>query len=217
MAFVGGPRQVGKTTLALALVGPRATERHPAYLNWDDPKVRPALRRGELPAAQRLVVLDEIHKYARWRNLVKGLYDIEKSVRRIVVTGSAHLDHYRKGGDSLAGRFRHFRLHPFSLNEFARATGTPDREIVPGLLSFGGFPEPLMAQSERSLRLWHRAWNSVSCATPKGLVLPDADLQVAATAIHHGLELVSGNVWHLQRIPHLKLNRSLANARAPSE
>ena len=51
----------------------------------------------------------------------------------------------------------------------------------------------------------------------KGLVLPDADLQVAATAIHHGLELVSGNVWHLQRIPHLKLNRSLANARAPSE
>ncbi len=156
MAFVGGPRQVGKTTLALSLIGPRATERHPAYLNWDDPKVRPALRRGELPAAQPLVVLDEIHKYARWRNLVKGLYDTEKSVRRFVVTGSARLDHYRKGGDSLAGRFRHFRLHPFSLNELSDTAGAPHRETVAGLLKFGGFPEPLLAQSERALRLWHR-------------------------------------------------------------
>jgi len=41
MAFIGGPRQVGKTTLALALLGPTATERHPAYLNWDDRVLRP--------------------------------------------------------------------------------------------------------------------------------------------------------------------------------
>lgn len=156
MAFIGGPRQVGKTTLALSLIGPRATERHAAYLNWDDPKVRPALRRGELPAGEPLVVLNEIHRYGRWRNLVKGLYDTEKSVRRFVVTGSARLDHYRKGGDSLVGRYRYFRLHPFSLVELARAMRAPDHEHVAGLLKFGGFPEPLLAQSERSLRLWHR-------------------------------------------------------------
>jgi predicted AAA+ superfamily ATPase len=156
MAFVGGPRQVGKTTLALSVLGTQATERHPAYLDWDDPKVPPRLRRGELPPAEPLLVLDEIHKYARWRNLAKGLYDTEKSVRRILVTGSARLDHYRKGGDSLAGRYRYFRLHPFSLGELGEAAGGPDQEHLSALLRFGGFPEPLLAQNERTLRLWQR-------------------------------------------------------------
>lgn len=156
MAFIGGPRQVGKTTLALSLVGPDATERHPAYLSWDAPRAAARLRRGELPPGEPLVVLDEIHKYARWRNLVKGLYDTEKSFRRILVTGSARLDHYRKGGDSLAGRYQYFRLHPFSLGELVSATGGPDRDAVETLLTYGGFPEPLLAQSERRLRLWQR-------------------------------------------------------------
>jgi predicted AAA+ superfamily ATPase len=156
MAFIGGPRQVGKTTLALLIVAPDATERHPAYLNWDDPRVPPGLRLGELPPNEPLVVLDEVHKYARWRNLVKGLYDTEKSVRRILVTGSARLDHYRKGGDSLAGRYRYFRLHPFSLMEVVRSAGGSDREHLAALMTFGGFPEPLLARSERGLRLWQR-------------------------------------------------------------
>ena len=156
MAFIGGPRQVGKTTLALSLLTPEATERHPAYLNWDDPKVPPRLRRGELPANEPLVVLDEVHKYARWRNLIKGLYDTEKSSRRFLVTGSARLDHYRKGGDSLAGRYRYFRLHPFSLRELAVAASKPKEELLPVLLKFGGFPEPLFGQNERKLRLWQR-------------------------------------------------------------
>ena len=76
MVFLGGPRQVGKTTLALSLLG-REGSRHPGYLNWDDARVRPGLMRGELPTGQKLVVLDEIHKFPRWRNLVKGFYDTE--------------------------------------------------------------------------------------------------------------------------------------------
>ena len=155
MVFIGGPRQVGKTTLALSMLSAKANERHPAYLNWDDPKIPPRLRRGELPPGEPLVILDEIHKYARWRNLVKGLYDTEKSVRRILVTGSARLDHYRKGGDSLTGRYRYFRLHPFSLGELSGSGGT-GRQHLNALLKFGGFPEPFLAQSERDLRLWHR-------------------------------------------------------------
>src|SRR5215207_2735487 len=107
MVFIGGPRQVGKTTLSLSLLG-TGNPKHPAYLNWDDPRVPARLRSGELPAAETTVVLDEIHKYARWRKLVKGLYDTERGSRRFIVTGSAHLDHYRKGGDSLAGRYRYF-------------------------------------------------------------------------------------------------------------
>ena len=152
MAFIGGPRQVGKTTFALRFLSDRATEAHQGYLNWDDPRVPPRLRRGELPD-ERVVVLDEIHKYARWRNLVKGLYDTEKSRRRFIVTGSARLDYYRKGGDSLVGRYRYFRLHPFSLPELATVTGV---ENLDGLLRFGGFPEPLFARRPNQHRLWQR-------------------------------------------------------------
>ena len=151
MAFVGGPRQVGKTTLALGLLGPKATEKHPAYLSWDDPRAAARLRQVELPANQPLLVFDEIHKYARWRNLVKGIYDVEKSERRIVVTGSARLDYYRKGGDSLANRYRYFRLHPLSLAEVGF-----EAKALDALLKFGGFPEPYSRRDEREHRLWQR-------------------------------------------------------------
>lgn len=153
MAFVGGPRQVGKTTLALSLLGSRADESHPAYFNWDDPRDAARLRRVELPPDEKLLVFDEIHKYARWRGLVKGIHDSEKSSRRILVTGSARLDYYRKGGDSLANRYRYFRLHPFSLPELNRS---PTRSDVEALLRFGGFPEPFLAQDEREHRIWQR-------------------------------------------------------------
>ena len=153
MAFVGGPRQVGKTTLALSLLGPEADERHPAYFNWDDPRAAARLRRVELPPHQSLLIFDEVHKYARWRNLLKGIHDTEKSHRRIVVTGSARLDYYRKGGDSLANRYRHFRLHPFSLCELSP---TPSASDLEALLRYGGFPEPLFRRDENEHRIWQR-------------------------------------------------------------
>ncbi len=153
MVFIGGPRQVGKTTLALSLVGKDADESHPAYCNWDDPRVASRLRARELPPDEPLIVLDEIHKYARWRNLVKGIWDTEKSRRRILVTGSARLDYYRKGGDSLANRYRYFRLHPFSLSELG---ANPSKGDLEALLRFGGFPEPFLLQDEREHRIWQR-------------------------------------------------------------
>jgi len=153
MVFIGGPRQVGKTTLALALLGEGADETHPAYFNWDDPRAAARLRAVELPPDEALLVFDEVHKYARWRNLVKGIYDTEKSRRGIIVTGSARLDYYRKGGDSLANRYRYFRLHPFSLGEL---TDSPSKSDVETLLRFGGFPEPLFLQDEREHRIWQR-------------------------------------------------------------
>ena len=84
---------------------------------------------------------------------MKGIHDVEKSERRILVTGSARLDHYRKGGDSLAGRYRYFRLHPFSLPEMGRGAGPAE---VEALLRFGGFPEPLFRQDEVEHRIWQR-------------------------------------------------------------
>jgi hypothetical protein len=153
MVLIGGPRQVGKTTFALGFLAPGAEPSHPGYLNWDHPEVPPRLRRAELPAGEPILLLDEIHKYARWRNLLKGIYDTEKSRRRILVTGSARLDYYRKGGDSLAGRYRYFRMHPFSLLEL---NSKPSRSDLDALLRFGGFPEPLFAQNDSEHRIWRR-------------------------------------------------------------
>ena len=150
MVFISGPRQVGKTTLALHLAG--ATDlRHPAYLSWDDVRARPGLRRGEIPPGQPRVILDEIHKYARWRGLVKGLYDTRERGQSFLVTGSARLDVYRRGGDSLHGRYHAYRLHPLSITEIG---GGPD--AVRALLRFGGFPEPFLKGSDRHWRRWQR-------------------------------------------------------------
>ncbi len=150
MVFLSGPRQVGKTTLALQIIG-TADHRHRAYLSWDDVRARPRIRRGELPAGEKCVVFDEIHKYARWRNLLKGLYDTREAGQSFLVTGSARLDVYRRGGDSLHGRYHRYRLHPVSLVEAGGSHDALDR-----LLRFGGFPEPLFRGSERSWRRWQR-------------------------------------------------------------
>jgi len=148
MAFISGPRQVGKTTLALQLAG-GVTRHDPAYLSWDDVRARPRIRNGAMPPGQPLVILDEIHKYARWRGLVKGLFDTREPGQSFIVTGSARLDVYRRGGDSLHGRYHPYRLHPLSVGELG---GT--RAALDALLRFGGFPEPFFAASERNLRRW---------------------------------------------------------------
>ena len=152
MVFVGGPRQVGKTTFALAFLS-QPNEKHPAYLNWDNIQVRSALLRGELPPNENIVVLDEIHKFARWRNLVKGFYDTSKSDISFIITGSARLDYYSKGGDSLQGRYHYYRLHPFSIPEVNSDATEND---VQKLLKFGGFPEPFLRAEEKFWRRWQR-------------------------------------------------------------
>lgn len=152
MIFVGGPRQVGKTTFALSFLS-APSEKHPAYLNWDDVHARQSLMRGELPSNQPVIILDEIHKFARWRNLIKGFYDTKKSETAFIITGSARLDHYSKGGDSLHGRYHGYRLHPFSLAEMG---GTTSPNELDHLLKFGGFPEPCLRGEERFWRRWQR-------------------------------------------------------------
>ena len=152
MVFVGGPRQVGKTTFALSFLD-NADETHPAYINWDNIQIRASLLRGELPAKQSLIILDEIHKFARWRNLIKGFYDSYKSSVSFLITGAARLDYYSRGGDSLQGRYHYHRLHPFSPAEIS---STPNKNDIKLLLNFGGFPEPFLKGDERFWRRWQR-------------------------------------------------------------
>jgi len=147
MVFLGGPRQVGKTSLARALLPQPAAE-----LNYDVAAQRQAILRHQLPPGD-FWFFDEIHKYRGWRNYLKGLVDQHGRTRRILVTGSARLDLYRFGGDSLQGRYFHLRLHPFSVAELG---GHAD--ALPALLALGGFPEPLFNGSERFARRWALAY-----------------------------------------------------------
>lgn len=138
MVFIGGPRQVGKTSLARSLLPDPACE-----LNYDVAAQRRAILRQELPPGD-FWFFDEIHKFRGWRDYLKGLFDEHGRTRRILVTGSARLDLYRFGGDSLQGRYFYMRLHPFSVGELG---GHAD--ALPALLALGGFPEPFLSGSER--------------------------------------------------------------------
>lgn len=148
MVFIGGPRQVGKTHLGRSLIPDPA-----AYLNWDVGEHREAILRRELPPGHELF-FDEIHKYRGWRAFLKGLHDAAPGRRRILVTGSARLDFYRHGGDSLQGRYHYYRLHPFSVAEL----GIDSPAEFRSLLEFGGFPEPFLAGSAREARRWSREY-----------------------------------------------------------
>lgn len=150
MVFLGGPRQVGKTTLAK-----RVLENPSGYLNWDAPAHREHILRGRLPEAE-MWVFDELHKYRKWRGWLKGLYDTRNKGQRILVTGSARLDYYRHGGDSLQGRYHFWRLHPLSVGELHIKTAKAFRD----LLVLGGFPEPYFGGSETEARRWSREYRT---------------------------------------------------------
>lgn len=150
MVLIGGPRQVGKTTLSLNI----APKRH-RYLNWDVLEDREFILRQRFPA-EKFIIYDEIHKYKAWRNYIKGLYDTSGSEKKILVTGSARLDYYRHSGDSLQGRYHYYRLHPLTVGEL-----DIDSQLeFDLLLKLGGFPEPFLSGSQRQAQRWMREYRS---------------------------------------------------------
>lgn len=137
-----GPRQIGKTTLARQLMG----RFDPCqYLNWDVAGDRAILQRQSWNPRAKLLVMDEIHKMRGWKSWLKGVVDGRPPEQSLLVTGSARMDTFRQGGDSLAGRYFALRLHPISVREWcAQQGGSPD-DALTRLLERGGFPEPCLA------------------------------------------------------------------------
>jgi predicted AAA+ superfamily ATPase len=152
MVFVGGPRQVGKTTLARAILEEFYPEGR--YFNWDYDEDRRDVLRKRWHERDTLLVFDELHKYPRWKNWLKGIYDVSRQQHSVLVTGSARLDIYRRGGDSLMGRYHYWRLHPFTLDE--RPAAIEAEEAYRRLMTVGGFPEPFLYGDEREARRWRR-------------------------------------------------------------
>lgn len=167
MAILTGPRQVGKTTLC------RQPGHH--YFNWDNTEHRQQILAGpqevaricdlNRPRAEKpVLVFDELHKFSKWKDYIKGFFDTYEDRCRVLVTGSAKLDFFRKGGDSLMGRYFPYRVHPLSLAELLHAPVREDGLIVPArkieptvweqLWNHGGFPEPFLHADEKFTRRW---------------------------------------------------------------
>ncbi|VAW39568.1 hypothetical protein MNBD_DELTA03-945 [hydrothermal vent metagenome] len=247
MVFIGGPRQVGKTTLAryLAAEYPENT-----YLNWDNHQHKLQISQQRWPPTTECLVFDEIHKYDKWKNLIKGIWDTRLNNEKIIVTGSSRLNIFRKSGDSMLGRYHYHVLHPFSLREINRPVtdmaipakchqldcGKNGRQLA-DLFKLGGFPEPFLDGSERTLRRWQnerferifredvrdsekvRFLSQVELlgallpkrvAAPLSLSSISEDVQTSPKSIIAWMDLLSRNYYCFRVMPyHHKLARAL--------
>ena len=162
MAFISGPRQVGKSTVARQLI-----QSPQNYFLYDEEEFRRSWTKSPTQAISSRghgpVVLDEIHKDRKWKIHLKGIVDPVAGKIPIIVTGSARFDVYRRGSDSLLGRYLPYRLHPFSVAEDTNPI--PPDEVFSrdqrrfdwdSLLTLGGFPEPLLSGSEQEAQRWSR-------------------------------------------------------------
>jgi predicted AAA+ superfamily ATPase len=175
MVFLVGPRQVGKTTIAKKL---QSRFKESLYLNFDSVKDRQLILEGQhfiedifpknvLRESAPLVIFDEIHKYRDWKNYIKGFYDLYRDVYKIIVTGSARLDMYKSGGDSLRGRYFQYNIHPLSVGELIGDFSSPrqssdvffdpkepDNSSFFNLYKYGGFPDPYNNAEDSYYNLW---------------------------------------------------------------
>lgn len=151
MILVSGPRQCGKTTLTKML-----SDQYD-YLNFDSENDRQILKTKSWDRQKDLIILDEIHKMPKWKQWLKGVYDTEDNKPSLLVTGSARIDSYKKVGDSLAGRYFHFRMHPLDVREITQINPRASADqVVNRLLEFGGFPEPYLEGSKEFYHLWKK-------------------------------------------------------------
>ena len=152
IVLLTGPRQTGKTTLSKMLKSDYD------YFNFDNLEDRLSLQKKSWDRSKDLVIFDELHKLKNWKSWLKGVYDTEGIPPSLLVTGSAKLDTYRKVGDSLAGRFFQFRMHPLDLKEIKTFVNPENLETeLDKLLEIGGFPEPFLNGTNRFYNRWKKS------------------------------------------------------------
>jgi hypothetical protein len=177
MAFVSGPRQVGKTTLA-QIIQKNFSQSY--YFNWDDFQDQKNLIQNPYFFTDFnrtlnepfLIIFDEVHKYAKWKNYLKGAFDKYHQDFSFLITGSGRLDIFQKGGDSLFGRYFQIPIFPLSLGElngkyvsfteFKNLTSnlpeanSSTTENYQNLMEFSGFPEPFLKAKKDFYNIWEQ-------------------------------------------------------------
>lgn len=153
IVMITGPRQCGKTTLAKMLTP------HYDYFNWDYPEHRLDLEEKGWDRSKELIIFDELHKRRNWKSWIKGIYDVEGIPPKYVITGSARLDTTRKAGDSLAGRYFLYHLHPFDVKEVK--AHVPPVKALERIMQVSGFPEPFLADEENFYRRWKKTHTDI--------------------------------------------------------
>jgi predicted AAA+ superfamily ATPase len=170
MAFFTGPRQVGKTTTCGQVAD--------WQLNWDDEADRILILSGtreveaqvgleDLQKDSKTILFDELHKYPRWKQFLKGFFDKNADRCRVIVTGSSRLDTYQRVGDSLMGRYLLYRIHPFSVAEtlntvlpdvkkILRDPKSVDEDAFEALWEYGGYPDPFLKRDRRFSLRWQQ-------------------------------------------------------------
>ena len=145
-----GPRQVGKTTLALEL----AKRRSAVYLDLESEADRAKLSEPELYLAQhadKLVILDEIQRTPQLFRSLRGLIDAGRrrgqGKGRFLMLGSASIDLLKQSSESLAGRIRYLELAPLDAGEVGD-------KYLDALWLRGGFPDSLLADSDAASLRW---------------------------------------------------------------
>lgn len=146
IVLLSGPRQIGKTYLSKRL------HFSYEYLSFDDSELRKIIMNRSWNRETELIIFDELHKKPKWKAWIKGIYDTEGVRPRLLVTGSARMDVFKKGSDSLAGRHFNYRLHPFSVAELKEQM--LPKEILHRLMTVGGFPEPFLDGTETFAKRW---------------------------------------------------------------
>ena len=219
MAFVSGPRQVGKTTTCRL--------RADAYVNWDNVDDRELILAGpgslisafkldRLSETPPVILFDELHKFPRWKQFLKGFFDAHADRVRVVVTGSSRMDVYRLGGDSLMGRYFPYRMHPFSISETitrelpdATRIVRPPRPVEEGdfdaLWRHGGYPEPFLKRDARFSRRWQSLrLEQLVGEDVRGLTqvrqLDQLEIMVRLLADRSARQLVYGNLARQVRV-----------------
>ena len=180
-----GPRQVGKTTLALE-VGQRFQA---LYLDLESEQDRAKLAQPELYLADhldRLVIFDEVHRAPGLFPVLRGLIDQGRRIGRrsgqYLLLGSASLDLLKQSGETLAGRIAYLELAPFSVQEILPSQ-------VDDLWVRGGFPDSLLApDAARSLR-----WRQDFIRTYLERDIPQFGLRIAAETLRRFWSMLAHN------------------------
>jgi predicted AAA+ superfamily ATPase len=132
---------------------------NPIYLNWDIPEHRVRLQKQDWYDQYDLVIMDEIHKMSHWKQWLKGVTDARAPGTSLLVTGSARMDTFRQAGESLAGRYYSYRMHPISVKELCSSTDQKPREALEHILQRGGFPEPCLEESLEDVLKWRMEYS----------------------------------------------------------